>query len=140
MSNDARFGLACLVSAAIAASGCFAMKPSNTPNTALAMDFARALAAGEYPKAHGLLSASLQAEMPPEKLGAAYAGMVSYGEGAPTIVEVMTTLDDWPDKHLGDTEWVYVAIANDTYSEAVSVVVTQEASRLAIRAIEWGRP
>lgn len=39
-----------------------------------------------------------------------------------------------------DVEWVYVALANDTYSEAVTVVVSQEESRLVIGSIEWGRP
>jgi hypothetical protein len=131
---------ALLLSAAIAASGCFSMTPSHTPNTELAMNFARALAAGDYPRAHGFLSAKLQASMTPEKLGADYAEMLQYGEGAPDIIQVMTTMDDWPDKRPGDTEWVYVAMANNTYSEAVTVVVTQESSRLAIRSIEWGRP
>jgi hypothetical protein len=116
------------------------MKPSDTPNTEVAMNFARALAAGDYPRAHGLLSASLKASRTAEQLGAEYAEMISYGEGAPDILQVMTTMDDWPDKRLGDTEWVYVAMANNTYSEAVTVVVAQEDGRLVIRSIEWGRP
>ena len=49
-------------------------------------------------------------------------------------------MDAWPDKQPSDLEWVYVAIANDTYSEAVTVVVAQEQSRPVIRSIEWGRP
>jgi hypothetical protein len=126
--------------AAIAACGCLSMTPSTTANTELAMNFARALAAGDFPGAHGFLSADLRASMSAEQLGAAYADMVQYGEGAPEIIQVMTTMDDWPDKRLGDTEWVYVALANDTYSEAVTVVVAREQSGLVIRSIEWGRP
>ena len=116
------------------------MKPSETPNTELAMNFARALVAGDYPRAHGFLSAGLKASKTAEQLGAEYAEMISYGEGAPDILQVMTTMDDWPDKRPSDTEWVYVAMANDTYSEAVTVVVAQEDGRLVIRSIEWGRP
>jgi len=66
--------------------------------------------------------------------------MVSYGSGAPTTVAAVTAMDSWPDKQPGDLEWVYVAIANDTYSEAVTVVVAQENDELVIRSLEWGRP
>jgi hypothetical protein len=66
--------------------------------------------------------------------------MVAYGTGPPTVIEVMTTMSEWPDRMPSDTEWVYVAMANDSYSEAVTVVVMQEGSRRAIRSIEWGRP
>jgi hypothetical protein len=112
----------------------------STPNTELALEFARAIAAGDAARAHSLLSATLQAAMTPAQLGAGYADMVSYGEGPAEIIQVMTTMDIWPDKHPGDTEWVYVAIANNTYSEAVTVVVAEEQSRRVIRSVEWGRP
>jgi hypothetical protein len=129
-----------LVSAAVCAVSCMQNKPKSTPNTELAIEFARALAAGDKMRAHGFLSAGLQSTLTPEKLGAAYAEMVAYGSGAPTTTEVMTTMRSWPDKGPGDVEWVYVAIANDTYSEAVTLVVAEEQSRLVIRSIEWGRP
>jgi hypothetical protein len=116
------------------------MKPKATANTKLALEFANAIAHGDKVRAHGFLSSRLQAALTPEKLAAEYKDMVAYGSGAPTTIEVMTTMTSWPDKEPGDIEWVYVAIANDTYSEAVTVVVSQEPSRLAIRSIEWGRP
>jgi hypothetical protein len=65
---------------------------------------------------------------------------VDYGEGAPTVVQLMTAMSDRPARESSDTEWVYVAIANDSYSEAVTIVVMEDGSRLAIRSIEWGRP
>ena len=40
----------------------------------------------------------------------------------------------------GDTKWVYVAISNDYYSEAVAVIVAQEQGRSVIRELDWGRP
>ena len=66
--------------------------------------------------------------------------MTSYGEGAPTIVEAVSTLQDWPRKQPGDEEWVYVAVANETYSEGITVVVARDCDSLVIRSLEWGRP
>ena len=116
------------------------MKPADAPNTQLALRFAQAMAAGDAAQAHGLLSPRLQAEVTREKLARDYTEMLAYGCGAPTILHVMNTMTSWPDKQPSDNEWVYVAIANDTYSEAVTVIVAREASRLVIRSVEWGRP
>lgn len=116
------------------------MRPKESPNTKLALDFAKAIAAGDRARAHGLLSSELQSSLTPEKLAADYKEMVGYGSGAPTTIEVMTTMDTWPEKRPADREWVYVAIANNTCSEAVTVVVSEEQSRLVVRSIEWGRP
>jgi hypothetical protein len=116
------------------------IKPKETPNTKLALEFAKAIVRGDTARAHGFLSSELQVAVTPEKLATEYRDMVAYGSGDPTVIQVITTMDTWPDKRPADTEWVYVAIANDTYSEAVTVVVSQERSRLAIRSIEWGRP
>jgi hypothetical protein len=106
---------------------------------AAALAFAQALAA-DPARAHGMLSASLRSTLTHAQLATAYREMTAYGSGAPTTVAVQTTLDAWPDQAPGDLRWVYVAIANDTYSEGVSVVVTQEPSRLAIRSFQLGRP
>jgi hypothetical protein len=115
-------------------------KMSEGASTKLAVDFATAIAAGDATRAHALLSSKLRSTITPEKLQAEYADMVSYGSGAPTTIAAMTTMDTWPDKQPADTQWVYVAIANDNYSEGVTVVVAEEESRLVIRSIEWGRP
>lgn len=144
LSSRSHSTLRCVPLLMIAALACTSkgvgMKPKDSPNTKRALDFAKALAAGETARAHGLLSSRLQSSLTPETLAADYQEMVSYGSGAPTTIEVMITLDTWPDERPGDREWVYVAIANDTYSEAVTVVVAEERSRLVIRSIEWGRP
>lgn len=116
------------------------VNPAPTPESHVAVDFAKDLAAGEASRAHALLSSKLQAELTPEALTAKYKGMVGPDAKAPTTIDVMTTLETWPDRLPGDAKWVYVAIAGDGYSEGISVVVSQEASRLAIRSIEWGRP
>jgi len=114
--------------------------PEGTPHTKVAVEFATALASGDYGRAHAFLSQPLRSATPVAELEAEYKEMVSYGSGAPTTVAAMTAMDEWPDKQPDDVEWVYVAIANDTYSEAVTVVVAHENGKLVIRSIEWGRP
>jgi hypothetical protein len=120
--------------------GCIGMAPKETPNTQLALGFAKAIASGDAERAHEMLCVKLRSALTPARLAAEYKEMISYGSGAPTTIAVITTMGWWPDKQPGDTEWVYVAIANDSYSEAVTVVVAQEQSGLVIRSIEWGRP
>jgi len=116
------------------------VKGQETPSAKLALEFAKAMALGDTARAHGMLSPELQSVLAPEKLAAQYGEMVGDGSGAPTTIQVMTTMDAWPDKQGSDVEWVYVAIASDAYSEAVTVVVSQAKSGLVIRSIEWGRP
>ena len=63
--------------------------------------------------------------------------MIAYGQGSAQDVQLVTTLEQWPEKTPGDIGWAYVAILGHNFSEAVTVVVNDQ--RL-IRAIEWGRP
>jgi hypothetical protein len=112
-------------------------QPAEADATALA--FAHTLAGGNTARAHEMLSASLQSTMTPAQLATAYNEMAGRDGGVPTTIAVQKTLDEWPDKAPGDLRWVYVAIANDTFSEGVSVVVTQERSRLAIRSFQLGQ-
>jgi hypothetical protein len=111
-----------------------------TPQTKVAVEFAEALGKGDFRRAHDLLSPSVRAKTSAADLEKAFTEMTSYGEGAPTILQAVTTLQDWPDKQPGDLEWVYVAVANDTYSEGITVVVAAEGAGRVIRAVEWGRP
>ena len=112
-------------------------QPADADATALA--FAHTLAGGNGTRAHEMLSASLQSAMTPAQLATAYKEMAGRDGGNPTTIAVQKTLDEWPDKAPGDLRWVYVAIANDTFSEGVSVVVAQEGSRLAIRTFQLGQ-
>ena len=102
--------------------------------------FAHALADGRFVEAHALLAEEAQNALPAAQLKKQYEEMIAYGPGPGTHVEVMQTLDAWPDKQKGDLGWVYVAIAGDNFSEAVTVVVTRTGPRLAIRTVEFGRP
>jgi hypothetical protein len=50
------------------------------------------------------------------------------------------SFEEWPAKQPGDVGWAYVSVQGDELVEAVTVTVAQEAGRLLIRHIEWGRP
>ena len=66
--------------------------------------------------------------------------MTAYAEGPIQEVEVMDTLDSWPDKLQGDVAWVYVALTGESFTEAVAVVLTNSTHGIRIGEIEWGRP
>ena len=90
-----------------------------------------------------MLSASLRATTSVLRLGDDFNTMIAYAECPPEDtpnVEVMQVLDEWASKEKGDTRWVYVAISNDYYCEAASVIVAQEQGRSVIRELDWGRP
>jgi hypothetical protein len=116
-------------------------KPDMTQShVILAEKFAHALVDGRFDDAHDFFTIDQKKLLPVAALKKDYEDMISYGTGGEKHVEVMQTLDDWPDKKNDDVGWVYVAILGDDFSEAVSVVVKKGASGLAIRSIELGRP
>jgi hypothetical protein len=114
----------------------------------MALSFARALVAKEYEKASTMLTAALKRTCPPETLRKKLEEMIGYSgdeKSWPTYVQVVqgTDLSDmgkWLRKKKEDFGWAYVAIGGTGYNEAVSVMVSEERERLAIREIEWGRP
>ena len=113
--------------------------PKETPETKVAVEFAQSLVSGNYAHAHELLGAGLRSTLSPAQLKTDFTNMVGEAGGVPTVATTMT-MDSWPDKKADDLKWVYVAIAADAYSEAVTVVVAREAGKLVIRSVEWGRP
>jgi hypothetical protein len=112
------------------------------PYAQLAVRFANALVAGDVGQAHTLLSAELRPDLTPDRLREACERMIEYGDGPPTDVELIITLEQWqlPEQRPTDLGWAYVAIAGDGYSEAVNVIVEATAGQPAIRYLEWGRP
>ena len=105
-----------------------------------ALTFAKYLAAGRFDDAHAMLSSDLQQQYLPTDLQQEYSTMISYGDSAPDIVELITTMDAWPARQTNDLGWAYVAISGDGFSEAVTVVVAQDSVHTHIRELEWGRP
>lgn len=108
----------------------------------LAVRFANALVAGDFDQAHTLLSAELRSGLTPSSLRETYETMIGYGDGPPTNVELIVTMEQWqlPEQRPTDLGWAYVAIAGTGYSEAVTVIVENAGGETAIRYLEWGRP
>lgn len=116
------------------------MEPRETLQGQVALRFASQLVAGKFEEAHQMLSASAKAEWPASLLGSTYREMVGYFETPPNLVMVMNTLEDWPGRRPHDVGWAYAAIAGESESEAVIVVVSEEGGHHLVRSIEWGRP
>ena len=115
---------------------------NNTLAGKLGFAFAQAIVRGEFVEAHAMLSTALRQEVRPQDLESSYNAMIEYGEGPPNLIEVINveTMEEWPSRQEQDVGWAYVAICGDRYSEAVSVVVAEEAGCKVIRMVEWGRP
>jgi hypothetical protein len=106
----------------------------------IALAFAKYLTDGRFDDAHAMLSKNLQQQYLPSDLRHEYSEMISYGDSAPDIVELITTMETWPARQKDDLGWAYVAISGHGFSEAVTVVVAQEHLNPTIRELEWGRP
>jgi hypothetical protein len=100
----------------------------------LADKFARALAEGRFDDANALVADDQKKVLSAAELKKQYEEMIAYGPGQAKHVEVMQTLDVWPEKKKEDIGWVYVAIAGDNFSEGVTVVIKRGDSGLAIRS------
>jgi hypothetical protein len=116
------------------------MDPHQTPHGSLAAEFANALVAGNFERAHGMLSSAAKGEWDPVRLQATFQQMVEYFESPPNFVQVMEVMTEWPARQPHDVGWAYAAIAGLGESEAVTVVVSSENGTHVIRSIEWGRP
>lgn len=106
----------------------------------VALEFAQALAARDYPKAHAMMSAALRARMTVDQLRDSFERIVPLDWGPVGPVAVGETMTTWPDKEPGDLGWAYVGIGGAVHSEAVIVVVALEHGQPRIRQVEFGRP
>ena len=140
----ASFSVAFIV-AAIVAIGCSREEPT-TPSggTAdyrqVALEFARSLAAREYPKAYAMMSQGYRQNRTLDELRVGFEAIVPRDWGAIGPIEVSQTMTSWPAKQPSDVGWAYVSIGGEVYSEAVMVVVTSENGEARIREVEFGRP
>jgi hypothetical protein len=108
--------------------------------TAVAEYFARALVEGRFEAAHSLLTPGQKIKTSAHDLKQTLEAMTAYADGPTTHIEVVNTIDDWPAKEKNDVGWVYVAMAGDAHSEAITVIVAEDNGELLIRSVEWGRP
>jgi hypothetical protein len=111
-------------------------------NIEVAEEFGKLIAEEDCVAAHRLLTRGAQKVHSPAKLKKAVKTMTAYDPGPIREIEVMTDmiLYDWPDKEPGDLAWVYVSLVGDSFVEAVSLVIVEEADGTRIRQLEWGRP
>ena len=116
------------------------MEPQETPHGRVAFQFASHLVAEKFAHAHQMLSTAAKLEWPAPLLESTYREMVEYFETPPTLVTVVNTMEDWPDRGPKDIGWAYAAISGESESEAVTVVVVDDGVNHVVRSIEWGRP
>lgn len=102
----------------------------------LCLDFANAIVAGEFEKAHSnkYLSKHAQEKYSIQSLRDAYGTMVNYGKdniyALPKNVECNIENED------ATQAWAYCSICGDGFSEAVAITAVNG----LIDSIEWGRP
>jgi hypothetical protein len=106
----------------------------------LATQFGSSLTKKDFALAHSMLCQLLQEKLSPESLKQEFESMISYGEGLLENVDVMEAFEDWPAKQQNDIGWAYVAITGQNFSEAVSLIISNENGQARVREIEWGRP
>lgn len=116
------------------------MSAADPKASELGLRFTKTLAARDYAAAHAMLTDACRRRIPLATMQAEYERMIPLGWGSTDPIEVVTTMGDWPSRAPGDLGWVYVSIGGDTYSEAVTLVVTDDNGTPRIRDIEWGRP
>jgi hypothetical protein len=106
----------------------------------VALRFATALSVGDFATAHALLGQAPRTALSAFDLQKQFKTMIAQGAEEKLEVEVMETLKDWPTKQDRDVGWVYVTISGQTFAEALTMIVCEEARKLRIRELEWGRP
>lgn len=106
----------------------------------VALEFARSLAAREYPKAYAMMSEGYRQSRTVDELRIGFEAIVPTDWGAIGPIEVGQTMTSWPGKQPSDVGWAFVSIGGDVYSEAITVIVTSENGKARIREVEFGRP
>jgi hypothetical protein len=108
----------------------------------MAHAFARALVAGEFEAARALLSDTLKEQWTSARLAEQTTDLLFYCEMSPEHVVAVRfdEMEGWANRQVSDLGWACVAIYGDGFNEAVSLIISREAGRAAIRDIEWGRP
>jgi hypothetical protein len=106
----------------------------------LALEFTRALAMWDYPKAYAMTSKEHQSRITLDEMKRSFEAIISDDWGTIGAIDVQDTMTEWPDKRPSDLVWIYVSIGGDGYSEAVTTLITLEGNTPKIREIEYGRP
>jgi hypothetical protein len=108
--------------------------------TSFAEAFVGLLVHHDFDRAYLQLHPHAQSVHSRQSLREYYVALEESIGGTPEFVGAIGgVLSTWPAMESGDIASVYVSIEREG-GEAVSVVVTESGSKLAIRSIEWGRP
>ena len=113
------------------------------PYAQVAVTFASDLVAGQFEKAHALLSPVLRERVSPRDLRESlYSMFRGYSQAEPKSIHFNEEFagDEWPGRLPGDVGWAHVSIEGDDFVEAVTVTVMDLDDQLLIRHVEWGRP
>jgi len=114
-----------------------------TTHVETAVAFAWALVAGDFSRAHALLTPELRPQLSPALLREELYGMFTgYADGDPTdaLFDEGGAMTEWPAKEPGDIGWAYVSIVGKNFVEGVAVIVADVDGTPLIRNVEWGRP
>jgi hypothetical protein len=114
---------------------------ASTPCESTALEYTKALANRDYPKAYAMTSGEYRVHTTLEGMKELFEDIVPVDDwGTMGPIEVGETMLDWPGKEPDDLGWVTVSIGGDVYSEAIIVVVKLEDGMPKIREVEFGRP
>lgn len=105
-----------------------------------ALNFSNVIASRNYSDAYEMTSTSFKEHFSKLKMQEAFEDMVPMDWGDINPIEIGETMTEWPTKESTDIAWVYVILGGDVYSEALTLIVTNENGILKIRDIEFGRP
>ena len=93
----------------------------------------------DFVHAHEQLFKVLKSSLSVEDLKESYDKMIAAYDTPPSMVDLTTTMEIWPDKRANDVGWAYVTIAARDWGEGITVVVANESDSFVIRTLEWGR-
>ncbi len=108
--------------------------------SSVGLTFATALAGRDYPTAYAMTSSDYQRNTTLDQMRTAFEAIIPTDWPTVGPVAVGHTMEIWPAKQPSDVGWVYISIGGDVYSEAVTVIVMEEADTLKVRTVEFGRP
>ena len=105
-----------------------------------ALIFSKLIASRNYSDAYEMTSTSFKKNFSKVEMQEAFEDMIPMDWGEISPIEIGETMTDWPAKESTDIAWVYVILGGDVYSEALTLIVTDEEGSIKIRDIEFGRP
>ncbi len=99
------------------------MSPAQPIHVAMVLEFASALAAGDFVRARNLLTTEMKEEWPPSALQADFTEMMEFAGEPYEVDDQVEDLEDWKGIQPGDIGWAYVSIMGEDEVEAVAVIV-----------------